>query len=407
MSKSSHIPAGFCPRCDYAMDAGRCPECGRDVPPGKLATSARRQRFRRVVVRSVKSIVLLALIGGAGYGIYHETRPDRWVRYCTTNYLFSSRWISQPHIHQEITRRFYDKRLTAEQTTRYLTEWWDMRTIATPIRSPRPVGRTTGVGFRPHNPDCLSSFFSGCGGDFDPFEKTPLGEEIWIDGRVAMVKAPFVDSRTELGELIARLPAGEHLIESRRDTRFNIDKAFLTPQCGSKYRLPHLPCTISTSKKMTIEVVEAGIGDFVTAEYDDAIVYQLKNENWFSGFGLFTGRTRTANNRYLGLVGTLDVLHADPETMSDATVSTFRIPEESCRFHATLREFGDQLCNTEVYFTPDAELAFDAGCTNYFNGIVEWHSLVLKNGIPQLGVPDVVRPFERTAPTPRIASAKE
>jgi len=45
MSDSLHIPAGFCPHCDYAMNPGICPECGREISEKTLASSARPQRI--------------------------------------------------------------------------------------------------------------------------------------------------------------------------------------------------------------------------------------------------------------------------------------------------------------------------------------------------------------------------
>lgn len=89
MGLSSHTPAGFCPFCEYAMDAGRCPECGRDVPADRLAKSVRLHRLIRRGKRAAKVVTVLAIVGGLAYGVYHETRPHRWVKYCSTDYLLS------------------------------------------------------------------------------------------------------------------------------------------------------------------------------------------------------------------------------------------------------------------------------------------------------------------------------
>jgi len=150
MEVPSHQPAGFCPYCDYATDPGKCTECGREVTEGNICASPRRQRIKRVVRRTVKALLIAAALGGSGYGIYHETRPHRIVRYYSTDYLLSRElrspndnyfvWRADQNIYCELLRRTESKQLTKKQFDDWLRLYTEEYAPDIDIPSPYPVG---------------------------------------------------------------------------------------------------------------------------------------------------------------------------------------------------------------------------------------------------------------------------
>lgn len=73
----AHKPTGFCPGCGYAIDPGRCPECGREVcrplkrPPRSLA-------WRCIRWTLVLGLVAIALSQGPYYVLYY-LMPREWL----------------------------------------------------------------------------------------------------------------------------------------------------------------------------------------------------------------------------------------------------------------------------------------------------------------------------------------
>lgn len=78
MSEESYQPAGYCPKCGYAMDPGKCPECGTEVTAKRLSKITLKTRFWRRVRRGAALAVMLAL-GYGGYRFYHEGPWPRWL----------------------------------------------------------------------------------------------------------------------------------------------------------------------------------------------------------------------------------------------------------------------------------------------------------------------------------------
>src|SRR5262245_46401505 len=68
----TYQPTGYCPRCGYQMDAGRCPECGKAVSrPAKRDPRAGRGRLLRAGRRLVTAMLLvLAMYYGGGYAVF-------------------------------------------------------------------------------------------------------------------------------------------------------------------------------------------------------------------------------------------------------------------------------------------------------------------------------------------------
>ena len=74
-SETAYQPAGYCPKCGYAMDPGVCPECGAQIGARKLSKiTLKARRWRRV-----RWITTLIVAFGLGLGGYHFFNHYRWV----------------------------------------------------------------------------------------------------------------------------------------------------------------------------------------------------------------------------------------------------------------------------------------------------------------------------------------
>lgn len=113
-------PAGFCPRCDYPMDSGTCPECGLEIDEARLRRRPKtwlRRHWRGVAV-GLCALSALAWFANARI----DARID-WIRLFPTSYLLSihaSESGSNEAATEELTRRYLAGSLTAEQTRSFI-----------------------------------------------------------------------------------------------------------------------------------------------------------------------------------------------------------------------------------------------------------------------------------------------
>lgn len=112
MDAAVNKPLGFCPHCEYPIDAGRCPECGAEVSVGALDRYPASVAKRRIRRRSLIAVVILLLIG-SGYFAY---RKVNWVAIAPTTILLSIQGEFQGEVTQELLRRLALGELSAEQS---------------------------------------------------------------------------------------------------------------------------------------------------------------------------------------------------------------------------------------------------------------------------------------------------
>jgi hypothetical protein len=73
-------PSGYCPRCDYPIDPGRCPECGLDVEvPAPHTRRHRRRRAWKLVLAGALTGTVIALAWRHGPELAARYLPDRWL----------------------------------------------------------------------------------------------------------------------------------------------------------------------------------------------------------------------------------------------------------------------------------------------------------------------------------------
>lgn len=110
MEAPSHVPAGFCPRCGYPIDPGRCSECGTDVSSEKLARVDPRITRRKLRRRGIAALALLAI------GIAAVKAP--WLEIAPTSLLLFLQKPRYNAVAKELERREALSLLTAEQDNR-------------------------------------------------------------------------------------------------------------------------------------------------------------------------------------------------------------------------------------------------------------------------------------------------
>ena len=139
---TGHTPLGFCPRCGYPIDPGRCPECGTVVTADGLALDpprlARRRKMRRIGALALSAIAL-----GAGYAVY---RSVDWVKAAPTWILLRSADRSA-RVDDELFSRYLRTELSAEQSQRMFARLQGQPMLELPARV--PAGMTCRGWLRP------------------------------------------------------------------------------------------------------------------------------------------------------------------------------------------------------------------------------------------------------------------
>src|SRR5262245_47879750 len=102
MPADTRPPAGFCPNCHYAMDPGRCPECGSDVPEHRLVRDTPQTRRRRRIRRVLLLLTMAAILGGGTYAYFKV----KWIRHAPASWLLAFQGDETSRATCELVRRF-------------------------------------------------------------------------------------------------------------------------------------------------------------------------------------------------------------------------------------------------------------------------------------------------------------
>jgi hypothetical protein len=142
----------------------------------------------------------------------------------------------------------------------------------------------------------------------------------------------------------------------------------------------------------------------LTAQYEGELLERAMSGELFEAFGSdWQGYYIINNGHAPPLAGhirlTSNSKSGKPESHS------YRIPNGDCEFRSMRSRYSRE-DDISAVFLPDPEVAFDVGFDEYFNGIVEWHHVDLAQ-LPDLGVPDVVRPNDTPKPSTRVAAIED
>ena len=375
------------------MDAGRCPECGSEVSAGQLTQSDRRHRRVRNALKSLRILLVLTLVAGAGWGIHHETRPDRWIRWRTTNSMLSQPFPLWGDVRLELQRRLELGRFSESQTRAFCTAIAGVADLK--IRTPRPVGRDEAV---------VGDLNNYCDFEIGPACETSatldydvVSQSLWIDGEFKCRRSPHLLLRETLSKYIPELSPGSHVVEVRSELQFKLSRYYALLVSSGARPIPHLPCVVDASASETIEIQEDSITTYVTPRYDDQCLDHVRLGHWTVGLGSFSW-TRMATELHGDAPLLAGRLHLTATIDSEPFAMDIEIPRDGCWCVQRVSETLSKASTVHAEFTPDAAIAFDVGLDEYFNGVIEWRNAPVRNGRPILGPPDVVRPYEPAEP---------
>ena len=101
MPDATYKPAGYCPRCGYALDPGKCPECGTVVMAEQLASRPPRISLRPYV----RLVLLLGFIGLSCYCCYRYYRDGDWLPRASNDVLLKYARSNWEPADREIRKR--------------------------------------------------------------------------------------------------------------------------------------------------------------------------------------------------------------------------------------------------------------------------------------------------------------
>ncbi len=388
-------PAGFCPRCDYPINPGICPECGNHFEADQLARLPRATRRRQ----QIRRVAALVLIIAASIGLHRLYESRLWTRCLPTSWLFAmdptTSWATD-----EILRRDIKGELSEEER---LAQYHRTFAIRTSIRSPRPIGDEFAI---------RVSVDSMPGTPNHSIRHNIDDAQIFFDGQPVEIPDNFMLYKSNACRCRLPMQPGKHIISGSMTAELGLSDRTRPFSTYSKLAFP-----IEFSHEVVVE--EKQLSDVVTARFDDELMASLQEQLFVSVCRVGTPHQARLSIRFdnatIPLAGEFVVRLHDlelpllksevafpPSKRATASSITFQIPQGTAPADAFF----------DIQFTPDLRVAFEAGSDGCFAGIIEWHGVRLgtNNGNMKCELclppfdwnPDVVRAWkpEETPSTP-------
>ena len=208
----NYQPKGYCPKCGYAIDPGRCTECGTQVSPKQLAKSPNARRNK--LYKEIFAGLLVSLVFGF---VLHSLRDGLPALY-PTPLLLSWYGDGSDSVACELWHRYENGRLSESQERRALN--LAFHTEGLYVDCPYPTGAVLDA-------NTYYSFDINLGRIY-PVARVDYGSwEIRVDGEIIrssprdysdeFVRVLGSDSSSGHGWKIPPLPAGNHKIDIRRE----------------------------------------------------------------------------------------------------------------------------------------------------------------------------------------------
>lgn len=381
-------PAGYCPNCDYPINPGICPERGNQFEADQLARRPRATRRRQ----QIRRVAALILIIAASIGLHRLYESRLWTRCLPTSWLLAvdltTSWATD-----EILRRDINGELSEEQR---LAQFRRAFAIKTFIRSPRPISDefaiNVTVNIRPGAPD--HSILHNIN-----------DAQVFIDGQPAEVPADFMLYKSNTCISGTPMQPGRHIINGNLTIFLGLSER--SKGVGAQSTI-HLPVEF----RHEIIVEEKPISHFVAGRFDESLNASIKQQLLVSICPENRSPLRLnicLHDTSIPIAGKVVMrLRDEPAPLLEtnmalgpivgayAELNAFELPEHVTRKDAIL----------DIQFTPDLQIAFDAGFTECFAGTVEWHGITLEEfdilnagGICQVcdppfdRSPDIARPW--------------
>ncbi len=324
------------------------------------------------------------------YGIYHETRPNRIVRYYSTDYLLEVTNSKQDSFSDfELIRRYLAGEIDEYEATLMVKSYIMEDRLSLFIRTPHPY---TSVFESGGSWSCEQYSESKRDQRLYPYPFNLLKRDyeyvIYVNDVPRSTVSGDGYPRKQIAGAIRGLVPGDYCITLECTTSFEKFR----DQHYIKWGLPippvvPQPVTIETVSQLVIE--ETGPEAFVHAEYDDGPLFQEWLDSWFNKDGHIAC---LGGSWYLAtpLAGQFQIFKIG----TDDPICSFRIPHDRERIANVVDQHLNEDLVYRVRYTPSAALAFDAGYHDYFDGVIEWHNVKIENGMPVFGTPDVIRPYD-------------
>lgn len=367
-------PTGYCPHCDYAMDPGRCPECGKIVPGQSLATIPRytrkKRRMRRLLALSIVCLMLLMAYGAFRY--------VNWVRLAPTS-LLVSQLDNMPgfgyRAREELHRRYLAGDLSSSEAKLMFDGSMGYSIAA---RSPHPA----------HEKVTLREILwclppSGC-------ERQYGSRTVTVDGLLVpdecIVDHPnFPSAKPILLYLIPGMEPGTHIVEVRRVMTIVADR---NAQANRLLGLPHRSIHSDT---IAVLVEDKAMQEYVAPVWSENLANTVMKDVHLLAHSI-QDPAHGAESFHIWAASPPVVLAAGVEIRPSGSGEFTRL---HTHFTAELDGvFGRTyelptvqafrgVTTLDVRLVPDARIAFDKGLwaggsrelREYFSGVIEWSNI--------------------------------
>lgn len=253
-------PAGFCPYCDYRIDPGLCPECGRMVDTDRLRATPRPLR-RRIWLRR---IALLAI----GVGILIGSRwiyvSRIWQSWVPTSYLIAQQPAAD-WTFEELNARCHSDALSEAEKIEFCEA---VCPIEIKVLSPHPVGEALTVTRVVKGAPIMPPLFdeATCA-KFNLYDsELRIDQELILVGALGSVSGdmPFSsDSSSSKTIDKSELSLGTHTINLRGKMIY---------ECYASQKVRRLsgrPVHRDYSLTTSVEIVDRPLSHFLQGEFDE------------------------------------------------------------------------------------------------------------------------------------------
>lgn len=368
MPEDAYTPAGYCPRCRYAMDPGKCPECGTVVTADQLVREPNRvaswRRMRRAVI-----LALIAVVALGGYCLYRE---GTWLTWLPNSLLLRFERSDWPRAHREILARYRAGKFSKAEIDGLLRRAFRVSAVYAqnvPANTPMPVS----VVFAPTGPlrPCLQQSL------------WLLSKDEWAiqcDGRsLVLSQATGFSLNRSFAEVRLELPP---LTSGRHDLTLQGTFGEPLPSAGNAV----FGFTLPLQLQLSIIAEDRPLGDFVGERWSVELAEAVSKAIRASGSGLSHTEDPALYLRFEScpVAMAIEVFvrspeEADYQPLTDwGGVRRLVCPRGASFSYGFLMPKGVAVTNRiDVQLRPRPQEALLRGQDECFMGTMEWRGLVL------------------------------
>ena len=369
MRQTENSPAGLCPHCQYPMDPGRCPECGKAVADAELLT-ATGQMKRRKHRRRVCMAILLALAAASCWIIY--ATPSRWICYVPSRALLPFCTNGYSPTGRELLYRYQTGQLSAREANGLFDRV--LRIGLHQPRSPRPIELP--IAIRGALYCDIWDYVSLNTGPYPGF-RVQSGEWLaTIDGvKGSRQPAPDKDkSSAWLRYQFPQLAVGQHRIDIEQQV------CILPSSSGGYTPLAHLPYSTNMTSSVEVVVENRPLSDYIKPTWSDSM------QNDARQCLLLDVRSTSATTTSISMIITpvnfrlaaavwVRFQRDHPFTRMDRPVWTDGTMRASWSHDKENEGEDGAIERIDLCLLPDRREAFESGLDDFFSGVIEWHDI--------------------------------